>query len=413
MKWGRRLTGILVIALFTFVLLNDGLQSYMQIPEQITMFESDTTNVAEKMDIKSKENINVLENNEDTNVSLKVTGFPKKQTNIEKIPDLKVIPGGDSIGVKLQSDGVMVVGFHQILSNEQRFSPAKKAGLKVGDRIIEMNGKKMNKLEDVVEELKNKDIQDSLSLKYMRKSTLHETQLTPHEKKDSYVLGAYIRNAASGVGTLTFYEPEDGKFGALGHVIADSDTKKPVVVENGTIMRSSVGSIQRGVNGNPGEKQATLDSDEQKLGNVTKNSSFGVFGHLEENKLNESNNDYNKPMSVGFAQEVETGPAKMLTVIEDEKVESFDIEIVQTMPQLHAASKGMVIKVKDEELLEKTGGIIQGMSGSPIIQKGKIVGAVTHVFVNDATSGYACHIEWMLEEAGINTFLEKRTQKAS
>ncbi|RSL31994.1 SpoIVB peptidase [Salibacterium salarium] len=411
MKWGRRLTGIFLMVVFTFLLSNDALQSYMQIPQQITMFES--IGVEEKIDAENQENIKVLENTEESKATVNVAGFPNKQADIKKIPDIEVIPGGDSIGVKLQSDGVMIIGFHDVLSGDKRFSPAEKAGLKAGDRIVEMNNREINKLEDVVKELEKTETKEELSLKYMRKSTMHEVKVVPHEDEESYVLGAYIRNAASGVGTLTFYEPENGKFGALGHVIADADTKKPVVVENGKILRSSVGSIQRGVNGDPGEKQATLAPDNQELGKVTKNSSFGVFGQLEKNKLNDSKNHYNEPMPVAFAQEVETGPAKMLTVIEDEKVEEFDIEIVQSMPQLQAASKGMVIKVKDEELLEKTGGIIQGMSGSPIIQQGKVVGAVTHVFVNDSTSGYASHIEWMLDEAGIDTFKKERTQQAS
>ncbi|MFZ4452150.1 SpoIVB peptidase [Salibacterium aidingense] len=400
MDWGRKLAGMLLLVLFILTMANDKVQSYLQIPNEITTFESASSYIEEMLEGSGQVTV---KKEKPASATVEVGGLPPKQTSVKKIPDLKVIPGGDSIGVKLQSDGVMIVGFHDVVDGKERFSPAKKAGLKPGDRIVEMNGNEIDKLEDVVHGLEEMNQERRLTMKIKRNTDLHEISVNLHQGKEGNVLGAYIRNAASGVGTLTFYEPEQGKFGSLGHVIADSDTKKPITVENGKIMKSSVTSIQRGTNGDPGEKQATLASDREELGEVTKNTSFGVFGKLDADKM-----DPHKPMPVAFAQEVKPGPAKMLTVIEDEKIEAFDIEIVQSMPQMQAASKGMVIKVKDEELLERTGGIIQGMSGSPIIQDGKIAGAVTHVFVNDSTSGYACHIEWMLEEAGIDTFAEER-----
>ncbi|WP_158735200.1 SpoIVB peptidase [Alteribacillus sp. YIM 98480] len=417
MDWGRRITGVALLLLFTIGITNHTVQTFLNIPDEFTFFESDWQNdnivsgIQNKVNIRNKNDVQITENQEKSNASIKVTSMPKKQSKIKTLPDIKLVPGGDSIGVKLQSDGIMIVGFHEIAADKGRISPAKEAGMKVGDRIISINGKKVNQLEDVVQILENAKTSESLQVKVKRNNEERKLNVKMHQGKKGNVIGAYIRNAASGVGTLTFYEPKSGKFGALGHVIADSDTKKPIIVEDGTIVRSSVRSIERGANGKPGEKQAVLSTDNDILGKVTKNSSFGVFGHLDKDRLLKKP-FFSKPLPIAFAHEVKKGPAEILTVVEGEKIEKFEIEIVQSVPQMHAASKGMVIKVTDDELLEKTGGIIQGMSGSPIIQDGKIIGAVTHVFVNDSTSGYASHIEWMLEEAGIETYIKER-KKAS
>ncbi len=208
---------------------------------------------------------------------------------------------------------------------------------------------------------------------------------------------------------MTFFEPESKRYGALGHVISDMDTKKPIEINNGTIVRSTVTAIQKGNNGTPGEKQAKFSIKENKIGSITKNSPFGIFGKLDKSI---ENGQYDKPMPIALSHEVKEGPAKILTVIDGEKVEEFDVEIVSSVPQKSPATKGMVIQITDPRLLEATGGIVQGMSGSPIIQNGKVIGAVTHVFVNDPTSGYGVHIEWMLQDAGVDIY-KKEKQKAS
>jgi stage IV sporulation protein B len=208
---------------------------------------------------------------------------------------------------------------------------------------------------------------------------------------------------------MTFFHPESKKYGALGHVISDMDTKKPIVVEDGEIVRSTVTSIEKGSHGDPGEKLARFSSDKETIGNITRNSPFGIFGELHKGM---KNGVMDKAMPILLSHQVKEGPAQILTVVDSDEVQLFDIEIVSTIPQKFPATKGMVIKVTDPKLLEKTGGIVQGMSGSPIIQDGKLVGAVTHVFVNDPTSGYGVHIEWMLNEAGIDIY-EKPHKKAS
>jgi stage IV sporulation protein B len=188
------------------------------------------------------------------------------------------------------------------------------------------------------------------------------------------------------------------------------DTKKPIVVKDGQIVQSTVTSIEKGSNGDPGEKLARFSSNKEKIGNINRNSPFGIFGKLNQDFKNGIND---KALPITLSHEVKEGPAKILTVVDGSKVEEFDVEIVSSIPQKFPAIKGMVLKVTDKELLQKTGGIVQGMSGSPIIQNGKLIGAVTHVFVNDPTSGYGVHIEWMLNEAGINIYDKDNYGKAS
>ncbi|RKQ38014.1 SpoIVB peptidase [Oceanobacillus halophilus] len=333
-----------------------------------------------------------------------VSGFPIKKVNLSVLEDLKVIPGGQSIGVQLQTLGVLVVGHHLVQTPDGTISPGETAEIKVGDVIVKINGKsikKMNEIKDYV--VKAGENNEDLNITLKRGNEMIETTLEPilDDKEKEYKIGLYIRDSAAGIGTMTFHEPESKRYGALGHVISDMDTKKPVEINEGTIVRSSVTSIEKGNNGIPGEKQAKFSVEENKIGNITKNSPFGIFGKLDKSI---TNGKYDKPMPIALSHEVKEGPAKILTVVEGEAVQEYDVEIISSVPQKFPATKGMVIQITDEELLDKTGGIVQGMSGSPIIQDGKVIGAVTHVFVNDPTSGYGVHIEWMLQDAGIDVY---------
>ena len=340
-----------------------------------------------------------------------VSGLPIKKVNVSVLEDIKIIPGGQSIGVQLHTLGVLVVGHHQVIGGERNSSPGEEAKVKVGDVILKINDHYIKKMEDVKPYVdKAGEDNQALSLTLKRGKETIKTKLKPEldYKDNQYRLGLYIRDSAAGIGTMSFYDPTSKKYGALGHVISDMDTKKPIEIHDGTIVRSSVVAIERGNNGSPGEKQAKFSVNKNKIGTITKNSPFGIFGKLDQPI---KNNKYDQPMSIALSHEIEEGPAKILTVLEDEKVEEFDIEIINSIPQKYPATKGMIIKVTDPKLLEKTGGIVQGMSGSPIIQNNKIVGAVTHVFVNDPTSGYGVHIEWMLQEIGIH--INKELDQAS
>lgn len=347
-------------------------------------------------------------------IQFKLGSIPLKKVKVNVLPDIKVYPGGQSIGVKLSSVGVVVVGHHFIETDSGKSSPGEDADVKVGDVILKMNNKKLNSLDDISDIVEKAGRNgEKLELEILRgKEKMNlalQPVLDPKEKK--YRLGLYIRNSAAGVGTLTFYHPDTGAYGALGHVISDVDTQKPIIVGNGSIVNSSVSSIEKGESGQPGEKFARFINENHVLGDIKKNTPFGIFGHMKKNPANSSL--HNKAIPIALNEEVEKGPAQIYTVIEGEKVEKYDIEIVEVVQQKFPATKGLVIKVTDPVLLEKTGGIVQGMSGSPIIQNGKLVGAVTHVFINDPTSGYGCFIEWMLEDAGISVQPTSYQEKAA
>ncbi|WP_412967839.1 SpoIVB peptidase [Fredinandcohnia sp. 179-A 10B2 NHS] len=404
------------------------IKEYIEIPKELTLFEGqdfsvhsslpvtttvgNTTNPAFTTAVKNQEISVAAKESGEGEMMVEMAGIPVKKVNVSVLSDFRVIPGGQSIGVKLNTLGVLVVGHHQINTEEGKKSPGEIAGVEVGDIIKEINGKKIQKMSDVgpfVQEAGKNG--KPLDLVIVRDNEDIKTKLTPLKDKNdqAYRIGLYIRDSAAGIGTMTFYHPESKKYGALGHVISDMDTKEPIVVSDGQIVRSTVTSIEKGSNGDPGEKLARFSTDKEIIGNITRNSPFGIFGELNKQV---NNGIMDKPLPIALSHQVKPGPAKILTVVENDKVEEFDIEIVSAVPQKIPATKGMVVKITDKRLLEKTGGIVQGMSGSPIIQDGKLIGAVTHVFVNDPTSGYGVHIEWMLSEAGIDIYKKER-KKAS
>lgn len=341
-----------------------------------------------------------------------VNSIPLAKGPTTKVEDIKVVPGGQSIGVQLDTTGVLVVGHH--LVNEQdgkASSPGELANIEVGDVILKINNEQIHKMEDVKPyvEIAGKENQ-ALDVTIQRGKETIATTLKPllDSKDSAYRIGLYIRDSAAGIGTMSFFDPKSLRYGALGHVISDMDTKKPIDISEGTIVRSSITAIEKGNNGSPGEKQAKFSINENKVGSISKNSPYGVFGTLSHTLKNKK---YDQPMSIALSHEVKEGPAKILTVVDGEKVEEFEVEVVNNIPQKHPATKGMVIQVTDPKLLKQTGGIVQGMSGSPIIQDNKIIGAVTHVFVNDPTSGYGVHIEWMLQEIDVN--VDKELEQVS
>lgn len=315
--------------------------------------------------------------------TLKLFGaLPIKKVNVRVFPDVKVIPGGQSIGVKLKSSGVLVVGHHVVNTGKEKKSPAEEADIRVGDYLVQIDHQPIQQVSDVAEAVKKAgNSKKPLQIMLIREGKEKNVKLYPalDQKENVYRLGLYIRDSAAGVGTLTFYDPKRKVYGALGHVITDMDTGKPIMVGNGKIIHSNVTSIQKGESGEPGEKRAIFFHEDQVLGNITKNTPFGIFGKMNELP---GKGLQTQPISVALAEQVKEGPAQILTVVEGQKVEAFNIQIVHVLRQKFPATKGLIIKVTDSRLLDKTGGIVQGMSGSPIIQDGKLVGAVTHVCVN-------------------------------
>lgn len=344
-----------------------------------------------------------------TEMLVKLGNIPIKSVKVKVLPDLRVVPGGQTIGVKLRSAGVLVVGHHMVtVENDRKISPGEDAKIQVGDLILSVNGQKLrdvNQMAELVAQAGRDKASLDLEIK-RNKDKLHVKLEPAFDQNDkAYRLGIYIRDSAAGVGTLTFYSPDQNAYGALGHVITDMDTQTPIEVGSGEIVHSNVTSIAKSLTGEPGEKRAQFSSENKILGNIEKNTPFGIFGRMSA----VPDHGYTKEaLPVAFAEDVVEGPAEIYTVVNGQKVEKFSISITHVAKQDYPATKGMVIKITDPRLIEKTGGIVQGMSGSPIIQNGKLIGAVTHVFVNDPTSGYGCFIEWMLQDAGV---LDKQTME--
>ncbi|WP_010530937.1 SpoIVB peptidase [Lentibacillus jeotgali] len=423
----RFLTGVLLLITVLAVPFFTPVSHYLSVPNQIVAFDDSSAPISvpaigDNVSVASSdESLQAIDSTEfyaketgNSELIYEAAGLPIKKVDVSVLEDIKIVPGGQSIGVQLHTLGVLVVGHHQVEGKDGMISPGEDANIQVGDVILKINGEKIKEMEDVKPFVKKAGKNDKpLDITLKRDNETIETTLDPvkDKKEEKYRIGLYIRDSAAGIGTMTFYDPESKNYGALGHVISDMDTQKPIEIHNGSIVRSNVTSIEKGNNGTPGEKQAKFSVDDKKIGNITKNSPFGIFGQLNKPI---SNGEYDKPMPIALSHEVKEGPAKILTVLDGENVEEFDVKVVSSVPQKNPAKKGMVIQITDEELLNKTGGIVQGMSGSPIIQDGKIIGAVTHVFVNDPTSGYGVHIEWMLQEAGIEVKEEETNEdKAS
>jgi len=238
---------------------------------------------------------------------------------------------------------------------------------------------------------------NELELTFIRDESTFVVNLSPIKtaKESKYRLGFWIRDRSSGVGTLTFYHLESGKFGALGHAVTDVDTGSVLSIKDGEIINSKIIDIKEGEKGRPGEIKGIFNNTDKPIGSLIENTSSGIFGKtlmdIEELTILPA-------LEIAYQHEIKKGKAYILTTLDDNKIGKYDIEIQKINYQSRPDGKGMVIKIIDERLIGKTRGIVQGMSGSPIIQDNKIVGAVTHVFVNDPLRGYAIFIEWMIEE---------------
>ncbi|HAT4309206.1 TPA: SpoIVB peptidase [Clostridium perfringens] len=313
--------------------------------------------------------------------------------------DIEIYAGGNSVGVRVSTDGVLAVGYSDLTKgNVEIASPAQNGGIQIGDRLISVNGNKIKNSKDLskkINESKSENVE--ILLERNGEEITKNIKLSKNQDGD-YKIGLWVRDSTAGVGTLTFYDKESGKYGAIGHPITDSETEKILSIKNGDLLNSSIISIKKGVKGNPGELRGIFSSDKKPIGNVTGNTQCGIFGSMNTENLKNINN---KTYKVGWRDEIQPGPAQIITTIDEEGPKLYDIEIVKLTKQESISTKSMVIKITDERLLEKTGGVVQGMSGSPIIQNDKIIGAVTHVLVNKPEIGYGIYIEWMLKDAKI------------
>lgn len=307
-----------------------------------------------------------------------------------------LIPVGKTIGVTVGLEGVYVVNTAEFEdSNGKMCCPASDAGILPGDIILNINGADIKSAQDL-EEISNKSADGEMLLTVKRNDKEKQINLTARKSSisGSNKLGLWIKDSSSGIGTLTYYDPETLEFGALGHGICDNDNKL-TLIDSGTILNAEVASIKRGEKGCPGELIGVFTESGQRLGEVTSNSSCGIYGKMYKS---EASSFGEKTIHTANRDEIREGEASILSNIEGVSVDEYSVEIVKINKDIDS-EKSFVIKITDSRLLEKTGGIVRGMSGSPIIQNGKLVGAVTHVFVNDPTRGYGIFIENMLAEA--------------
>ena len=306
----------------------------------------------------------------------------------------KLVPLGRAVGIKLFSDGVMVVGLSDLKHDGETVNPGKTSGLKTGDVITHVNGQEVDTVEEVQAILREEGEQP-LTLRASRKGKVVQLSAQAVENAQGcYQLGVWLRDSMAGIGTMTFWDPDDGTFAALGHGINDVDTALLMPLESGSIMYASVTDVKKGQSGAPGELHGDFDVN-RDLGVLRANTERGIFGTMTCDEFAAQC----EAMEVARRDEVKVGPAVIRSNIAGEEVREYDVEITHIYPASAGEKRSLMLKVTDPELLEKTGGIVQGMSGSPIIQNGKIVGAVTHVLVNSPDTGYGIFIENMLEAA--------------
>jgi stage IV sporulation protein B len=332
-------------------------------------------------------------------VTYKLFGiFPLKSGQVQVMKPMELLPGGQSIGVSLQTKGVLVVGQAPIVDkNGKKVFPAKEAGIEIGDTILKIDNKEVLTDQDVSNALNQAgERKGNASVIFKHQGRILEKILKPVFCMETgrYRVGLFVRDEAAGVGTLSYFDPKSNQYGALGHVITDADTNQRIEVNNGKIMASSIYAIEKGKRGHPGEKLGSFVSNSPFSGTIEKNTITGIFGKV---KGQVTNPYFKEPIPVGWESDIKIGPAKIYTVVQGDKIEEFNINIDRVMHN-RIDSKNMIVRVTDPRLLNITGGIIQGMSGSPIVQDGKLIGAVTHVFVNDASRGYGVFIQNMLNE---------------
>lgn len=322
--------------------------------------------------------------------------IPINNYNINVIPNVKLFPSGSLVGVNMNTKGAIAVQFQSFINkDDDEVCPAKEAGIRMGDIILEIDGNKVYNATEVINEL-NKITHKEVSMVIKRENTEQTIKILPEKaKKDNkYKIGLWVRDSVAGIGTLTCYNEDMTRFVALGHSINDVDTGIIMPVKNGDVIESELISIVKGRRNSPGELRGVLKADKKDvIGSINLNNDYGIYGDVTK-KLDYSD----KALNILLQDKIKEEDAQILTTVEGSGPRLFDIKIKKTYRQTKKNTKSMLIEVTDKELLSKTGGIVQGMSGSPIIQDGKLVGAVTHVFISDPTKGYGIYIEWLLED---------------
>ena len=379
------------------------------IPKNTILFEGEQLNIKKIIGIslvnKNYDTIltsteSIEENTQElgtTNLEVKLFNtFNVKDIDVSVIKRTKVIPVGQVAGLKLYTTGVLVVGMSEIKGiDNKKYKPYENTGIQEGDTIVQIENDEITGTKELIQKV-NSSKGKELNLKYVRDGEILECAISPVKTSASeFKLGLWVRDSAAGIGTMTYYEPETKNFAALGHGITDVDTGKLINISNGQFITTKVLSIIKGEDGAPGKIQGSI-SEQSNIGTIKKNSIFGIYGVAED--LQKIKIDPNKKMNVATRNEIELGEATILCSLDDEKTKEYKIQIEKIYLNNNYDNKSMLIKVTDKELIEKTGGIIQGMSGSPVIQNGKFIGAITNVLVNDPTKGYVVFGDLMIKE---------------
>ena len=395
------LTFLIIIYIYTIVITS--------MPVKMVVFER------EEINTKTLLGLNLMEKSESMTVSSNVNNqkidevgvkkltlnlfdkLPLKSINVSILPRTKVIPVGNIAGVKLYTSGVLVVGMSEIEGKDNKiYKPYENTGIKEGDTITKINSKYISSTDDLIDNV-NKSNGDTIEVTYIQNEQMKECSITPVKTDENqYKIGLWVRDSAAGVGTVTFYEPDTKTFGALGHGIADIDTGELLNIASGEFVTTRVLNITKGEKGNPGKIQGTIEN-QQTIGEISKNTGFGIYGKVDN--ISSLDIDASKEMEVALRDEIKLGKAKILCSLDNKNVQEYEIEIKKIYKENNYNNKSMEIEITDENLINKTGGIIQGMSGSPIIQNGKFIGAVTHVLVNNPKEGYAVFGDLMLKQS--------------
>lgn len=388
-----------ILLIFCLLVILVYVTNITSIPSQIVLFEGEELNLGTVYGLTLKENnssneivktSNNLNDNETVTLSL-FNIVDVKDIKVDTIPRTTVVPLGNTIGLKLYTSGVLVVGLTEV----NGIKPYENTGIEEGDLIVCVNGVDVETTEELTECVDNSNGKE-LEITYIKDGKECTTNMTATKtSSNEYKLGLWVRDGAAGVGTISYYEPSTGMFAALGHGIVDVDTEELVEISKGTVVTTNITEIIKGEEGSPGEIKGTIING-LEIGEIYENSEFGIYGRLKN--LSSLNINNEEKYEVALRNEIKEGKAEVIINLENGERKKYEIEITKIYKNNNSDNKSMIIKVVDEKLLNLTGGIIQGMSGAPIVQDGKFVGAVTHVLVSDPTTGYAVFGDLMIKQ---------------
>ena len=377
------------------------------IPKNIILFQGEDLQINTLFGISINQNNNKDSILASSRTDLKETGtyslnvnlfnvFKAKEITVDVIQDTYIVPVGNLAGLKLYTNGVMVVGTTDITSIDgKKYRPFENTDIQEGDIITKVNNTIITSTDHLIECINNSKGEE-ITLLCVRDGKDFEATIMPVKSvSGGFKLGLWVRDSAAGIGTVTFYEPNSKLFGALGHGIVDIDTEKLIDIECGEFVTTKIVNIIKGFSGEPGKIQGTVENQET-IGEIYSNTIFGVYGKL--NNIEALQIDTSNIIPVASRNDINEGEAKILCCTENGNVQEYNIEIKKIYLNNSSNNKSMLIKITDEKLLDATGGIIQGMSGCPIIQDGKFIGAITNVLVSDPTAGYAVFSDMMIKE---------------